>query len=138
MRRRVCIWVAGITLMAASLASAQDQTTNTPEELNRKYQESLTQLKAAQDRKNELATENEKLTARIAELEKKLEDAKREASTFAEQTFHWRSQVAAWETFLNRYPLLSKKWKLFMEKSPLAAPTSLPDMGDLTAPLTAE
>jgi len=74
--RRLFVWAVAVVATIATLASsptrsfAQDQPNNNPEELNRKYQDALAQLKSAQDRKNELAAENEKLNARIADLEK--------------------------------------------------------------------
>src|SRR5262252_25046 len=80
--RRLCIAlvIATTTLVVAApgRALAQDQNNN-PEDINRKYQDALAQLKSAQDRKNELAAENEKLHARIADLEKQLDEQKRTA-----------------------------------------------------------
>lgn len=126
-------WVLAVMLMfwsfMATSAAAQDQSSN-PEELNRKYQDALAQLKAAQDRKNELNTENERLHVRVAELEKQLEEMKRQHATFAEQTFRLRSHYAAWESFLHRYPQLLIRWKVFLERNPLAAPSELPDWVD--------
>jgi DNA repair ATPase RecN len=119
---------------AAMTALAQEQTS--PEELNRRYNDTLNQLRAAQDRKNELATENEKLTARVTDLEKQLDEARRQAATFSEQTFRLRVHYAAWLSFVRRYPLLLEKWKLFVEGDPLAAPSSLPEMLDPTSPLS--
>jgi septal ring factor EnvC (AmiA/AmiB activator) len=138
--RRLFVWAVAVVATIATLASsptrsfAQDQPNNNPEELNRKYQDALAQLKSAQDRKNELAAENEKLNARIADLEKQIDESKRTAATFAEQTYRLRSHYAAWHAFLRRYPLLLEKWKLFIEADPLAVPSSFPDM--LDAPTT--
>lgn len=134
---RVCfLMLTIIALSGGSRALAQDQ--NSPEELNRKYQEALAQLKSSQDRKNELATENEKLTARVAELEKKLEEARRESANIAEKTFQLRMQYASWDAFLRRHPLLFQQWKVFLTSNPLALPSSWPEMVDVTAPLGAE
>lgn len=134
---RACLWIWIIVAFSGgSHALAQDQ--NSPEELNRKYQDALAQLKSSQDRKNELATENEKLTARVADLEKKLEEARRESANVAEKTFQLRMQYASWEAFLKRYPLLLQRWKLFITSNPLAVPSGLPEMTDVTAPLGAE
>jgi peptidoglycan hydrolase CwlO-like protein len=126
-------WALALMLAMSGSAAAQNATDN-PEELNRKYQDALAQLKAAQDRKNELATENEKLAARIAELERQNEEMKREVATFAEQTWRLRMHYAAWESFLRRrQPQLLEKWKLFLERDPLTAPTTLPEIGDPSA-----
>jgi len=109
-----------------SVSLAQDTAAN-PDELNRKYQDALNQLKAAQDRKNELANENEKLKARIAELEKQAEDSKRTAATYADQTYFLRSHYAAWQGFIKRYPQLAERWKAFLESDLLAVPWRVPD-----------
>src|SRR5262245_46748882 len=111
-----------LMLAMSGWAAAQNAADN-PEELNRKYQDALVQLKAAQDRKNELATENEKLTARIADLEKQNEELRRAAATFAEQTWKLRMHSAAWESFLKTRSLqLLEKWRVFPERDPPSAP----------------
>jgi uncharacterized protein HemX len=127
-------WIVALVLTTAGWSVAQDQTTS-PEELNRKYQDSLAQLKAAQDRKNELANENERLSGRVADLEKQLDQAKRQAATFAEQTFYLRAERAAWQAFLKRYPTLLELWKSFIASDPLALPGNLPERLDPTNPL---
>src|SRR5579862_911342 len=126
--------VTAMIFAVSGLAHAQDPSNNV-DELNRKYQDALVQLKAAQDRKNELATENEKLTAHVADLQKQLDEANRQASTFAQQTFQLRANYAAWEAFMKRYPLLLGKWKVFIESDPLALPSEWPDMVDPLHPL---
>jgi peptidoglycan hydrolase CwlO-like protein len=123
-------WALAAMLAMAGWAAAQNATDN-PEELNRKYQDALAQLKAAQDRKNELATENEKLTARIAEMEKQNEEMKRQVAMHAEQTWKLRMHYAAWESFLkSRQPQLLEKWRVFLEREPLSAPSTLPEFAD--------
>ena len=129
--------VAAIIFSTTGWAAAQDQGGNV-DELNRKYQDALAQLKAAQDRKNELATENEKLNARLTEMQKQMDDSHRQAATFAMQSFQLRSEHAAWLAFLKRYPKLSQQWQLFIESDPLAQPTTLPSYVDPKAPLAAE
>jgi predicted nuclease with TOPRIM domain len=117
-----------VVLVAASLARAQDPPN--ADELSRKYQDALEQLKSAQDRKNELATENEQLRARIAELESQLEDHKRAAAEYAQQTFFLRSHYAAWQSFVQRYPRLASQWRAFMQGDVLGAPADLPEFVD--------
>jgi predicted nuclease with TOPRIM domain len=127
--------VAAMIVVTAGGVAAQDQTN--PEELNRKYQDALTQLKAAQDRKNELATENETLKAKVAELEKQIEQAKRESMTFAEQTYDLRVHYWAWQSFLKLHPTMLERWRLFLENSPLAFPHMPVEMLDPANPLLA-
>ena len=134
MRRLVCICIVGVIMATTpSSASAQDPSNN-PEELNRKYQEAVSQLKAAQDRKNELATENEKLTAEIVHLRKQLADAKSEAVSISDRTFQMRLEYAAFQEFLRRRGLLTE-WKIFMERAPLMFQLAVPEEIDTTSPL---
>ena len=89
------------------LAFAQDA--NNPEQVKKLYADALAQLKAAQDRKNELATQNEQLTAKVAELQKQLDqargdmrDLRRQDAETAETSCYLRSHPAAWQTFVGR------------------------------------
>src|SRR5690349_21387598 len=98
---RARTWAAATVLLASTLALAQDAPK--PEQLKKMYDDALAQLKAAQDRKTELAQQNEKLTAQIAEMTKELDrlrneavDLKRRDAETAERTFFLRSQYAAW------------------------------------------
>ena len=123
----VVIVAAGLVLAMPRAARAQDQPT--ADEMDKKYQDALAQLKAAQDRKNELATENEQLKARLAELEKQLNERNREAADWARQTFFLRSHYASWHAFIERYPQLATRWKAFLETD-LLSPLAMPDLID--------
>ena len=125
--------VVFVTTLINPSAFAQDQAN--PEDLNNKYQDALAQLKAAQDRKNELATENEQLKARIAELERQADEHRRAAAEYANNTFFLRAHFAAWQTFIDRYPQLKSRWRVFLEGG-LLDPGDLPQGLELS-PLTA-
>ena len=93
------------------------------------------QLKAAQDRKAELAKENDGLTAKVEELKKQLADAqgqveslKREIADNDERTFYLRSYHAAWQSFIRRYPEVMARWKLYLGDSILSVPQEIPDL----------
>ncbi len=107
-----------VVLTAATAAPADNVK---PDDLERMFHDTLLQLKAAQNRKAELATENEKLAARVADLEKQvqaqslqLDDLKRQASSMADRTLFLRSHYAAWEAFIAANPALRTQWELFM------------------------
>jgi Skp family chaperone for outer membrane proteins len=92
-----------------------------PDDLERMFHDTLIQLKEAQNRKAELATENEKLTARVADLEKQLstqtaqlDESRRQASALADRTLFLRSHYAAWEQFIAAYPGIKAQWEMFM------------------------
>ncbi len=114
--------VAVITALSF-VATVRAQEQINPDELNRKYQDALNQLKAAQDRKNELANENEKLKERMADVEKQLDEAKRQLAEHAQQTFRLRSQYAAWNNFIQRYPELAERWRAFLEADIFSIPS---------------
>jgi outer membrane murein-binding lipoprotein Lpp len=97
------------------------------EQLKRAYDDAVVQLKTAQDRRNELARESEKLKARITQLEKDLEQSRSAANALADKTFQVRAEHAAFTDFLRDNPAVRVQWQLFLEKNLLACP----DAGDL-------
>jgi chromosome segregation ATPase len=128
-------------LLMANFALGQDEPR--PEQLRKMYDDALAQLKQAQDRKNELAAENDRLNAKVTELQKQLEAAKarvdevnRAAAGYAEKTFFLRSQYAAWREFIRRYPKIEAEWRVFLEGDALG-PQRLPDVMDPAWPLSA-
>jgi hypothetical protein len=133
--RRAAATVFAIVFISTCISPplhAQNQPN--PDDLSKKYEDALAQLKAAQDRKNELATENEQLKARIAELEKQADEHRRAAAEYAQNTFFLRSHYAAWQTFIDRYPQLKTRWRVFLEGG-LLGQDELPEGFDLS-PLT--
>jgi predicted nuclease with TOPRIM domain len=109
------------------------------------YQDTLNQLKSAQERKTQLAAENEQLKAKVAELEKQLQanqarsaDLEKQAAGHAEKTFFLRSHYAAWQEFLHRYPRLEIRWKLFLEDEALTPRHDVPPFVDPEWPWSAQ
>lgn len=118
-----------------SFAYAAD--TPSPDQLKKMYDDALVQLKSAQDRKNELAKENEDLKAKAEELGKdlaasqaQLQDLKREVADNAEKNFYLRAYHTAWENFLRQNPELLAKWKSFLQSDIAAAPQRIPQLLD--------
>lgn len=95
-----------VLTLAASAATVRAEPTL--EQLKASYDETVRQLQQSQDRKNQLANENELLKARVAELEGKLNAI----TAQARQQEFLRSQFVAWSTFLERYPLLLKRFQM--------------------------
>jgi septal ring factor EnvC (AmiA/AmiB activator) len=122
------VLVVVVLAWLAPVGHAQDG--NNLDELKKSLADALNQLKAAQDRKNELATENEKLKAKIAEQEQQLTELRRDAAEYSAKSWQLRSQAAAWESFLKRYPNLLIRWKLFLAGDPLSQPTTMPEFLD--------
>jgi len=143
--RRATAWIllVAASLATATAAGAQEQPK--PDQLKQMYDDALGQLKAAQERKNQLAAENEQLKAKVAELQKQLDAAtqkaaalEKDADGYAEKTFYLRSHYAAWEEFLRRYPALRARWKIFLMNDQLTVPIDIPPFVDPEWPLSAQ
>ena len=135
MRALASVGLALLLILSARLALAQDATT--PEQLKKLYGDALAQLKAAQDRKNELAQQNEQLTAKVNELQKQLDQSrgevlelKRHDAESAEKSYVLRSHYAAWQGFVERYPELKARWKRFLDTDLLNGQNELPQWTD--------
>jgi hypothetical protein len=126
------VWLGAIILTLAFPGSALlAQDSPNPDELKKMYDDSLMQLKAAQERKNELGQENEKLRAKVAELERQL-------GQNADKTFFYRAHYAAWQRFIARYPKLMIEWQLFINGDLLDTHSASPELFDPNWPLSAE
>lgn len=112
--------LAFLALCCARADSLSAQAQPSVEQIKKQYDDALNQLRAAQDRKNELATENQMLKAKIVDLEAKLAASRKEIDDSAEKTFDLRAQNAAWQHFLRLNPQLQPTWRLFIESSAFA------------------
>lgn len=124
-----------LALVMAFTGISVAQDSNNPDELKKSLAAALEQLKAAQDRKNELATENEHLKTRISELERQVNEQSGEIQQLREKTWFWRAHFAAWMKFIERYPELLTRWQVFVDQGPFVAP-HLPDWTDPAAKLS--
>jgi septal ring factor EnvC (AmiA/AmiB activator) len=126
-------FVLAIILTSATISRADDPVK--PEQLKKAYDDALVQLKAAQDRKAELAKENEALAAKVEELKKQVADSQTQAEALKRQmadnddrTFYLRSYHAAWQNFIRRYPEVMARWKRYLGDSILSVPEEIPDV----------
>jgi hypothetical protein len=122
----ICCLLAGV---------AMGQENPNPEQLKRMYDEALEQLRTSQDRKNELASENEQLRARIAELQRQNTEMRRQADRFHERTLFLRGHYAAWQVFLRTRPTVSTQWQQFLETDPTALPDTSIELFDPAWPI---
>jgi len=137
-------WAVAIFVCVLSSTSwAQEEPK--PEQLRKMYDDALKQLKEAQERRNELATQNEQLAKQVEDLKKQLDAStalaaglQERVDAHAEESFKYRSTLAAWEVFLNLQPVLRAKWKVFLEREPLSVPSEPPVMLDPNWPISAE
>jgi len=126
-------------LLAMSLSGTSAlalQDAGNVEQLKKMYEDALQQLRVAQDRKNELAQENERLTARIGELERKLSLMTAQAAEFHERTLFLRAHHVAWKRFLARDAELRTRWQLFLELDADAVPGEKLELFDPAWPMT--
>jgi len=134
-------WVRAVVVVLILAGVGHGQEGPNPDQLKKMYDDALAQLKAAQDRKNELAAENEKLHGQLAELQKQLtvmgvqlESFQRDAAAQAGRTFFLRSYYAAWQRFIERYPELKVRWEAFLNAGVLAEPYAVPMPEDAKRP----
>lgn len=135
------IILAALALGAWSARRVVAQDENRPDQLRRMYDDTKRQLQEAQDRKNQLAAENDKLNARLLDLQKqldlahqKLDEANRQLSAqagdFAERTFLLRSHWIAWQNFVASDSQLQQRWDLFLRDAGGPLPTVGNPAGD--------
>lgn len=106
--------IASISLSPIVLLAQEGLST---EQLKRMYDDAVVTLKSAQDRRNELAHENEKLQARLNVAEKQLAEQQAASYQLADSTYQIRAEHSAFATFLRENPDILVKWQLFIEKS---------------------
>ena len=119
-----------------------------PDDLKKRLNETRAELQTAQDRKAELAMENEKLSGRVRELEKtnqaqaaQLDDLKRKAAAFADRTLFLSTQYAAWTQFIALNPSVRMQWAIFedtMAAVDVAKTSAAPIFMDPDWPLSAK
>ena len=123
-------FASGVLGIVSVPVYAQDGATL--DQTRKMYQDALSQLKSAQDRKSELANENVKLTSRITELEKQVDDARHKAAGEAERTYLYRARLAAWETFMKQNPETLERWRDWLSFG--THPGALWQLGDVDWP----
>ena len=121
MRRLIAFTLVGM-LLAAIPAGVLGQDGLSTEQLKRMYDDAVVQLKTAQNSRNDLARDNEKLKARLAQLEGELKQTQADANAVADATFQARAERAAFVEFLHLNPSTGVQWHLFLEKNLLASP----------------
>ena len=122
----------GATLLLGSSAQAQDQPK--PDDYKKLYEDTLLQLKAAQDRRADLANDNSKLTDQIAAMQKQhdadqaeIMDLKTQIASFSERSFFLHAHYNAWTRFLAANPMVGMQWDLFLShQEPIYPGIALP------------
>ena len=143
MRTCACLVVTLCLLAATGTALAEDKPN--PDQLKKAYDDALVQLKAAQNSKNDLALQNDKLAKQVDDLKKQLagaqgqiESLRRQVSDNDRKTFSLRAYQSAWQSFLRAHPELLARWNAFLADDVLALPHEHPALLDFTLPLPME
>jgi septal ring factor EnvC (AmiA/AmiB activator) len=138
MRRR--FGVLAVVMLATAAVRADDKPN--PDQLKKAYDDALVQLKDAQNSKNELAKENDRLNRQVDELKKQLSvaqhqvlDLEQRVAENDEKTFQLRSFYAAWRTFLQVHPDLMSRWQRYLGDDALAAPQRPSPLMDFGSPI---
>ncbi len=120
---RWCLCIMAMLLITGTVCRGDEQPNY--EQLKKLYDDALKSLENAQNSKNQLSQENEKLKGNVAELGKQLADARsqvdklrEEQAQWAEKSYFYRSYYAAWKTFIGRYPKLQVHWELYLDGKP--------------------
>jgi hypothetical protein len=109
---RPLVWAA---VLAGGLASvvltttALAQTVRQPSDWQKMYNDVSTQLRAAQDRKSELAADNTKLTAHVAQLQI-------QADALADRILFLQTFYDGWESFMARNSSILDQWAAFWDE----------------------
>ena len=142
---RACIRAGAWALLGLSVYATVGRADEPlkPEQVRKMYDDALVQLKAAQDRKAELAKENDSLSAKVEDLKKQLAVAqdqiqgmKRQIEDHEEQTYYLRSYQAAWQGFIRRHPDVKAAWNFYLGQSVISVPEEAPDVAGPDWPLS--
>ena len=109
--RRVCCVI--LLLFVASAARGDDALK--PEQLQKMYDDTLAQLKDAQDRKAALARENADLEAKLKAAAARAQSLQVQLDLLNDQTNVLRSRGAAWNEFVLSRPLIREQWLWYVD-----------------------
>lgn len=114
----------GVSLVCLGLTAAPAVAQpSDPAQLKSMYDDAMKQLQAAQDRRNELAAENERLRNQVAQLEK---DLIQQREDIRRSYILW-SHYQAWAQFIESQPSLLQRFRdFFIEGMPTSTPSTLP------------
>ena len=136
-------WAASVLVLTAGLAwPAAPARGQDAEQWKKMYEGAIEQLKAAQERKNQLAAENEKLVQHLDALKKELAAAKIRVdelshadAVHAEKTYFLRAHYMAWQAFVGGDAELKARWRRYLEDGYLAIPRNVSALIDREWPV---
>ncbi|HUB27403.1 MAG TPA: hypothetical protein VL992_18400 [Tepidisphaeraceae bacterium] len=121
----------------ASTAFAQRDESKA-EDWKKMYEDASTQLRAAQNRKAELASDNAKLTAQLEKRSAELDQLRHQTDTLTEQTSFLTAFYADWKSFIRLSPWISDQWTAYFGPTVPELPDPGPVLWDPAWPLGRE
>jgi septal ring factor EnvC (AmiA/AmiB activator) len=130
------VYIGMIVMLLALPGIARGQDEVKPEQWQKLYKDTLTQLKAAQNRKAELSAQVADLQKQLQTVNTQNDQLKRQVADFADRTFYLRTYYSAWLQFLATRPQLKVDWDLFLNAAVPLTPETQPPFVDPEWPLS--
>ena len=137
---RSALWAALLAIALAPWANAQE--VRQPSDWKKMYDDASVQLRAAQDRKSEMANTIAQLTARVAALQTQLQAAQEQLDALNQRfeadiarTYFLSAVYNGWESFTLQNPDVRNRWQAFWAFAPGGLKDDFPLVRDPQWPL---
>jgi len=137
---RSALRAAMLAIALAPWANAQE--VRQPSDWKKMYDDASVQLRAAQDRKSEMANTIAQLTARVAALQTQLQAAQDQLNSLNQRfeadiarTYLLNAAYTGWESFTLQNPDVRDRWRAFWAFVPGGLKSDFPLVGDPQWPL---
>lgn len=129
--------LAGVVGLLSTAGVSAAQEAQNYEQLRKQHDDALRELRAAQERKNQLSAENEDLRKQLAAGKAELEELRRTDADSAERGYYLRAHYMAWKAYANRRPEVLSAWRAYLQNDVLLAPADPTDVIDPDWPISA-
>jgi hypothetical protein len=117
-------------LVTGVAVAANAQDSRKQEDWKKMYQDASAQLRAAQNRKADLAAENAELEKKLAAAQGEIDSLQSETDSSDERSFMLRAFYSAWEAFIRQNPAIGERWRVFWNHSLPGLPDDKPVLYD--------
>jgi len=128
------LFCLAVVLVSTGVGRAQEAK---PEDLSKMYQETLEQLKDAQNRKTQLAAENADLQKKLAAANAELAQLRQDAAHYDQNTYLLRTQFSAWTRFMELNRPIKMAWDMYLHGADSLGPRFWFEPDDPDWPLSA-
>ena len=102
--------LCGCMCLLALTSNSSAQNSPNAEQLQAMLLDAQNQLKDAQNRKNELATQNQDLQKKLADTDAERQQLKDRVVTLENSGYYFRLHYTAWQEFIDQNPSLRVVW----------------------------